>query len=195
MGAGRGTIAGSAALAWASAGWRGRDAPKGSEAGRGATSPRRNPVPSGSCSDAPPRVVIAAVALVATTAVFSPRVYHIRPPRRRPGAVGSALGGGWPGTHSRSIRPASRSKRVPHRALRMVGMVSARRSGWWRRLEPEPELAKIELALRQLERAELYIVSAINLGLESQEQRQALYDLHQEVLALCNLLRRPRSST
>ncbi|HLH71143.1 MAG TPA: hypothetical protein VKY90_19500 [Candidatus Dormibacteraeota bacterium] len=73
--------------------------------------------------------------------------------------------------------------------------MSARRSGWWRRLEPEPELAKIELALRQLERAELYIVSAINLGLESQEQRQALYDLHQEVLALCNLLRRPRSST
>jgi hypothetical protein len=75
----------------------------------------------------------------------------------------------------------------------MVGMVREKRSRWWRRFEPEPELAKIELALRQLERAELYIVAAINLELESRAQRPALHDLRWEVLAVCNLLRSPRS--
>ncbi len=74
----------------------------------------------------------------------------------------------------------------------MVGAVGSKRGGWWRRLEPEPELAKIELALRQLERAELYVVSAIELQLESREQRRALDDLRRELLAARDLLRRPR---
>ncbi len=58
--------------------------------------------------------------------------------------------------------------------------------------DPEEELRKTELALRQLERAELYVVSAIDLELEDRERRLALHQLRCEVLAVCNLLRRPR---
>ena len=66
--------------------------------------------------------------------------------------------------------------------------------GWHREPEPdrEEELRKTELAIRQLERAELYVVSAINLDLERWEVRQALHDLRCQVLEVCDLLRRPR---
>ncbi|HEY4025135.1 MAG TPA: hypothetical protein VGO86_01795 [Candidatus Dormibacteraeota bacterium] len=65
----------------------------------------------------------------------------------------------------------------------------------WRREpgpDPEEELRKVELAIRQLERAELYVVSAINLELSSWEHRQALLDLRCSVLAASQLLRRPQ---
>jgi hypothetical protein len=64
------------------------------------------------------------------------------------------------------------------------------------RPEPEPdpdeELQKTELAVRQLERAELYVVSAINLDLAGWEQRQALHHLRCELLEVCSVLRGPR---
>ncbi len=65
---------------------------------------------------------------------------------------------------------------------------------WRRHPEPDPEeeLRKVELAIRQLERAELYVESAINLELASWEQRHALHLLRCEVLAVSDLLRRPR---
>ena len=59
--------------------------------------------------------------------------------------------------------------------------------------EPEEDPRRAELAVRQLERAELYVVSAINLDLERWEHRQALHQLRCEVLAVIDLLRRPRS--
>ena len=66
----------------------------------------------------------------------------------------------------------------------------------WHRGQPEPdpdeELRKTEMAVRQLERAELYVVSAINLDLASWERRQALHDLRCQILDVCDLLRRPR---
>ena len=46
------------------------------------------------------------------------------------------------------------------------------------------------MAVRQLERAELYVLSAIDLDLASWEHRRALHDLRCEVLAVCDLLRR-----
>ena len=58
--------------------------------------------------------------------------------------------------------------------------------------EPEAELRALELAVRQLERAELYVVSAINMDLPAWEHRQALHDLRCQVLAVRDLLRRPR---
>jgi hypothetical protein len=67
--------------------------------------------------------------------------------------------------------------------------------GWHRHPEPDPddELRKVEMAVRQLERAELYVVSAINLELDSWEFRQALHDLRCHVLEVSDQLRRPRS--
>ena len=64
---------------------------------------------------------------------------------------------------------------------------------WPRQPEPDPdeELRKIEMAIRQLERAELYVVSAAELGLARWEQRHALHRLRGEILAVCDLLRRP----
>jgi len=47
------------------------------------------------------------------------------------------------------------------------------------------------MAVRQLERAELYVVSAINLDLDRWEFRQALHDLRCHVLEVSDLLRRP----
>jgi hypothetical protein len=66
--------------------------------------------------------------------------------------------------------------------------------GWHHRPEPDPddELRKIEMAVRQLERAELYVVSAINLDLDPWEFRQALHDLRCQVLDVSDLIRRPR---
>ena len=66
--------------------------------------------------------------------------------------------------------------------------------GWQRHPEPDPdeELRKIEMAVRQLERAELYVVSAINLDLDRWEYRQALHNLRCQVLDVSDLMRRPR---
>ena len=66
--------------------------------------------------------------------------------------------------------------------------------GWHRHPEPDPddELRKVEMAVRQLERAELYVVSAINVELGSWEFRQALHDLRCHVLDVSDRLRRPR---
>lgn len=73
----------------------------------------------------------------------------------------------------------------------MGAIIRARRP----RPEPEPdpdeELRRTELALRQLERAELYVVSAIELDLHDRERRLALHRLRCEVLAVCDVLRRP----
>lgn len=66
--------------------------------------------------------------------------------------------------------------------------------GWRRQPEPDPdeELRKVELAVRQLERAELYVVSAENLELARWDQRHALHKLRGEVLAVIDLLSRPQ---
>ena len=64
-----------------------------------------------------------------------------------------------------------------------------------RRHQPEPDRAeerKVEMAIRQLERAELYVLSAIDLELTAWEHRRALHDLRCEVLAVCDLLRQPK---
>jgi hypothetical protein len=65
--------------------------------------------------------------------------------------------------------------------------------GWHRQPEPDPgeEMRKVEMAVRQLERAELYVVSAINLDLDRWEFRQALHDLRCHVLEVSDLIRRP----
>ena len=55
----------------------------------------------------------------------------------------------------------------------------------------EDELARVEAAIQQLERAELYVVSAIELDLHDRERRLALHRLRCEVLAVCDMLRRP----
>ena len=53
------------------------------------------------------------------------------------------------------------------------------------------ELARLEASIQQLERAELYVVSAIELDLHDRERRLALHRLRCEVLAVCDVLRRP----
>jgi hypothetical protein len=65
--------------------------------------------------------------------------------------------------------------------------------GWHRDPEPDPdeELRRAEMAVRQLERAELYVVSAINLDLSRWEHRQALHDLRCQLLEVRDLIRRP----
>jgi hypothetical protein len=62
-----------------------------------------------------------------------------------------------------------------------------------RRPDPDVgvELRKAEMAIRQLERAELYIVSAINLELANPALRRALHQLRGELLAVHELLRKP----
>jgi hypothetical protein len=78
------------------------------------------------------------------------------------------------------------------------GAVNSIIRSWRREPEPEPEpdpdeeLRNVEMAIRQLERAELYVVSAINLELSVWEHRQALHDLRCQVLAVRDLLRRPQ---
>lgn len=79
-----------------------------------------------------------------------------------------------------------------------MGSVDSIIRNWRREPEPDPEhderqeLRSVELAVRQLERAELYVVSAINLELTAWEHRQALHDLRCQVLAVRDLLRRPQ---
>ena len=60
--------------------------------------------------------------------------------------------------------------------------------------EPDParEAEKIRVAARQLERAEDYIVAAINVELEDAEQRQVLHELRRHALAARDFLVRPR---
>ncbi len=68
-----------------------------------------------------------------------------------------------------------------------------------RRPAPEPnpaeELRKAETAMRQLERAELYIVSAITLDLPNPTIRRALHLLHGQLLEVHELLRMPHLAT
>jgi hypothetical protein len=65
----------------------------------------------------------------------------------------------------------------------------------WRRTE-EPDAAreaeKIRVAAGQLERAEDYVVAAINVELADPEQRHALHELRRDVLTVHDLLLRPR---
>lgn len=56
--------------------------------------------------------------------------------------------------------------------------------------DPDDKLRKA-LAVRQLERAELYVVSAINLELGNPALRRALHLLHGQLLEVRELLRRP----
>jgi hypothetical protein len=56
--------------------------------------------------------------------------------------------------------------------------------------DPQDELRKRQLATDQLERAELYIVAAINLELENPALRRALHRLRGELLAVHELLRK-----
>ncbi len=57
--------------------------------------------------------------------------------------------------------------------------------------EAEDDLRNSELAIRQLERAELYVFSAINLDLHDPAVRRALDQLRGELFAVHELLRRP----
>lgn len=57
--------------------------------------------------------------------------------------------------------------------------------------DPHAELRTAELAGRQLERAELYVVAAIELELANPEVRLALERLRGAILKTGELLRRP----
>jgi hypothetical protein len=65
-----------------------------------------------------------------------------------------------------------------------------------RRLAPEPgagaELDRVEMAVRDLERAELYVASALALGLADPEQQRLLEDLRGRLAAARQALLRPR---
>jgi hypothetical protein len=61
--------------------------------------------------------------------------------------------------------------------------------------DPDEELRKTEMAIRQLERAELYVVSAINLELANPGLRRALHLLHGQLLEVHELLRKPHLAT
>jgi hypothetical protein len=61
--------------------------------------------------------------------------------------------------------------------------------------DPDDELRKTEAAVRQLERAELYVVSAINLELANPALRRALHLLHGQLLEVHELLRKPHLAT
>jgi hypothetical protein len=52
-------------------------------------------------------------------------------------------------------------------------------------------MRKTEMAIRQLERAELYILAAINLELANPDLRRALHLLHGQLLEVHELLRKP----
>ena len=54
------------------------------------------------------------------------------------------------------------------------------------------DLRKTESAIRQLERAELYVVSAINLEIADPAPRRALQLLHGHLLEVHEQLRKPR---
>jgi hypothetical protein len=63
--------------------------------------------------------------------------------------------------------------------------------------EPDPDeaLRRAEIAIHQLERAELYIVAAINLELPDPTIRRALQLLHGQLLEIHELLRKPHLAT
>jgi hypothetical protein len=65
-----------------------------------------------------------------------------------------------------------------------------------RRRDAEPDAAgdaqKVRIAARQLERAEDYVAAAIGVELADPERRCALHELRLEVLAVQDLLLRPR---
>jgi hypothetical protein len=68
-----------------------------------------------------------------------------------------------------------------------------------RRRVPDPkparsdeDLRKLEVALDQLERAELYVVAAMNLELADARQRRELGDLRASLVATRRSLVRPR---
>ncbi len=54
------------------------------------------------------------------------------------------------------------------------------------------ELHKLETMLQQLERAELYVVAALDLELEDPFRRRLLEDLRSQVTAVRRSLTRPR---
>ena len=56
----------------------------------------------------------------------------------------------------------------------------------------EDELARLETAIQQLERAELYIAAALEVGLEDPFRRRLLEDLRGQVAAARRSLARPR---
>ncbi len=60
---------------------------------------------------------------------------------------------------------------------------------------PDEELRKAETAIRQLERAELYIVSTINLELPDPTIRRGLHLLHGRLLEVQGQLRKPHLAT
>ena len=53
-------------------------------------------------------------------------------------------------------------------------------------------LARLEASIQQLERAELYVVAALDVGLEDPFQRRLLEDLRGQVAAARRSLARPR---
>jgi hypothetical protein len=57
---------------------------------------------------------------------------------------------------------------------------------------PAEDLHKLEIALDQLERAELYVVAAMNLELADPRRRRELGDLRAQVAATRRSLARPR---
>jgi len=56
----------------------------------------------------------------------------------------------------------------------------------------EDELARVEAAIQQLERAELYVAAALEVGLEDPFRRRVLEDLRGQVAAASRSLARPR---
>jgi len=56
----------------------------------------------------------------------------------------------------------------------------------------EDELARVEAAIQQLERAELYVVAALDVCLEDPFRRRLLEDLRGQVAATRRSLARPR---
>jgi hypothetical protein len=59
-------------------------------------------------------------------------------------------------------------------------------------LDPGVEAGKVEMAVRQLERAELYLASAIELDLADTGQRRLLEGLLADLVAARRSLNRPR---
>ncbi len=60
------------------------------------------------------------------------------------------------------------------------------------RREPDSELEKVAAAVDQLDRAEHYLLAAIDLELAAPALRQALHRLRSRVLAVRQSLARPR---
>jgi hypothetical protein len=59
-------------------------------------------------------------------------------------------------------------------------------------LDPGVELGKVEMAVQQLERAELYVASAIELDLAGTGQRRLLEGLLADLVAARQSLSQPR---